>query len=97
MKIEDLRNEIDIVDSEIIALLKKRTDIVKQIGQLKAKTGLPILDADRESKVLEKLLREDGGVLGEEQVLSIFRCIMNGSRQTQAETISGLSREREAA
>lgn len=97
MTLENWRHEIDSIDSELIALLKRRTEIVKQIGILKAQAGLPILDEDRESKVLEKLLREDNGVLGEEQVLSIFSCIMNGSRQSQLNAITELSREREVA
>ena len=52
MKLEEWRKEIDSIDDEIIRLIQQRAKIVKKIGNLEAKAGLPIIDNDREDSVI---------------------------------------------
>ena len=54
-KLENLRKEIDKIDSEIIQLLAKRFEIVKQIGVFKKENKLDVIDNRRFQKVLEKV------------------------------------------
>lgn len=49
-----LRALIDEVDRNIVDLVKKRGEIVRQIGLLKKQEGLPIFDPLREKEQLEK-------------------------------------------
>ena len=37
MKLQELREEIDKLDDEIVALLEKRVQIAKQIGEIKTR------------------------------------------------------------
>jgi len=57
-----LREQIDLIDKEIISLFEKRMDAVALIGQLKAENGKAILDKSREETIICKnksLVRED--------------------------------------
>ena len=55
MPIEELREKIDRIDERILGLLEERVDIVKKIGAVKRKKGLPIDDIDREREVVGRL------------------------------------------
>ena len=46
--IAELRERIDGIDREIIALFNERTDVAAEIGAYKREMGLPVLDAARE-------------------------------------------------
>ena len=54
-KLENLRKEIDKIDSEIIQLLAKRFKVVKQIGVFKKENKLDVIDNRGFKKVLEKV------------------------------------------
>jgi len=53
-KLLSLRNEIDEVDEQLVALLVKRRAITTKVGQLKSETGMPIYAPDREADLLKK-------------------------------------------
>ena len=53
--IAGLREEIDKIDREIVCLLKKRVEITKKIGQLKANRSMDIEDTDREHEVFKNV------------------------------------------
>lgn len=53
--IDDLRSEIDSQNDVIVEAFKKRMKAVKEIGKLKKKEGIPILDSLRENEILEKV------------------------------------------
>ncbi|QJC35436.1 bifunctional chorismate mutase/prephenate dehydrogenase [Enterobacteriaceae endosymbiont of Donacia proxima] len=62
-KIDLLRNQIDILDIDLLNLLKKRLNLVKQIGLIKYKNGLPIYFPEREKKIIE-LRRKEAEQIG---------------------------------
>lgn len=51
---EDLRKQLDEIDSEMRALFEKRLDVVNKIGQYKKDHKLPILDKKREAEIISK-------------------------------------------
>lgn len=55
--LQTLRSEIDLIDEQIVQLLAKRFSVTRQVGQLKAREGLPSVDADREAA--QKLRHEE--------------------------------------
>lgn len=48
------REEIDLIDTEIIRLFEKRMDIVKDVAIYKIANKLSVLDSSRENAMLEK-------------------------------------------
>lgn len=53
--LDELRKEIDEIDQEILKILVRRVDIVKQIGELKNEQNMPIVDEERKEKVLQSI------------------------------------------
>jgi chorismate mutase len=58
--LELLRNEIDVIDSNLIALLAKRMEFVKDIGMLKRDNNMPVLQLGRWKHVLSTRLQNSG-------------------------------------
>ena len=54
-KLENLRKQIDIIDTKIVELFSKRFELVKQIGKIKQKNKIPVVDGNRFQQVLEKV------------------------------------------
>ncbi len=83
MKLEEWRNEIDLLDAEIIKLLNQRAMIVRKIGMLKTKAGLPIIDSDREERIMRNIRLNNQGILEESSLVGIYRKIIYESRLIQ--------------
>lgn len=49
------RADIDALDSQIIALLEKRFDIVREVGAFKTKNGIDIVQSARVDDVLDRV------------------------------------------
>jgi len=54
--IEKLRNEIEKITADMLKLLKTRTDIAKEIGNLKNEQGLTITNESREDELKNKMI-----------------------------------------
>ena len=52
MPLSKLRDQIDAVDQKIIDLLAERLRLVGEVGEVKAKHGLPIYVPEREAAML---------------------------------------------
>ncbi|MBW3004472.1 chorismate mutase [Candidatus Woesearchaeota archaeon] len=52
--LEQYRKQIDLIDSQIIELLKKRESLVEQIKEIKLEQNAPLEDKEREEQVLKK-------------------------------------------
>lgn len=80
-QLNDLRKNIDTIDSEIIHLLCKRFEISKNIGLIKKENNIKILDSNREEEV-----KKSWGSLSEGlNFLPILESILNVSKKVQAE------------
>lgn len=55
MILEDIRKNIDSIDTELVHLLEKRMDLVNQVAAYKKESGKAILDISREQAVLERI------------------------------------------
>ena len=53
MDLTELREQIDAVDAELVALLERRFDVATAIADYKQAHGLPVLDAGRENAKIE--------------------------------------------
>lgn len=58
-KIQELRAELDEVDSKLASLLKRRVEIGRSIVAVKRSEGLPVDDFAREAAVLDRLSAEN--------------------------------------
>ena len=58
MDLKEFRQQIDEIDTKIIALYEQRMEIVKQVSIYKIANNIPVLDASREQLILDKNLNK---------------------------------------
>jgi chorismate mutase len=83
MRIEDCREEIDRIDGELLRLLNRRALLALEIGEMKARAGLPLKDEGREREVLSRSSVANAGPLADGSVARIFRRIIRESRRVE--------------
>lgn len=78
------RNEIDDVDRQLLALLAKRRQITKRVGQIKSEVGMPVFAPDREASLIKER-REEATKQGvsPDLIEDILRRIMQDSYLSQ--------------
>lgn len=81
-ELDDLRGQLDILDTELTTLFVRRQSISRRIGAYKREHHLPVQDAGRE----EQVLHTRGQLAPErrQQVERLFRLLMELSREEQA-------------
>ncbi|MBR2823892.1 MAG: prephenate dehydratase [Clostridia bacterium] len=81
-RIEELRKEIDTIDSGIVDLYRRRMDVAHSIGQYKREHGIPVSDPGRERALLNRL-GEAAGPEHEYGVRALFNLLLSQSRASQ--------------
>lgn len=84
LDLNQLRDQIDALDSELVSILAKRSALTRKVGEFKSKTGLPIYVPSREAQLIETRrgqAREVG--LSEDLIEDVLRRVMRESYQTQ--------------
>ncbi len=76
MDIADWRKKIDEIDGKLVALLGERAHVAKEIGQLKAKSNLPIVEPERAQAVFDRIESLNPGTLPKGSLTRIYQGIM---------------------
>lgn len=84
-RIEELREEIDRIDEELIALFEKRMDTARAIGCIKRENGMGIKNERRELQVKEKCRVNCKNNRYLTYAESMMECIMGACRGIQNE------------
>lgn len=82
--LERFRREIEEVDEALVRLIKKRRDLVVEVGRVKRELGRPVLDPPREARVVRRaaeLARREG--VDEELMRDVVWRIIASARETQ--------------
>lgn len=81
--LSQLRQEIDTIDRQLVALFEQRMAVTRQVGEYKLSQGLPVLDRGREEQVLagKVSLLQDKSLTAD--VIDLFEAIMTISRRQQ--------------
>ncbi len=79
-----LRERIDAIDHEIVALLNERAQIALEIGRVKQQTGRrTVRDAKRETEVLERVTSASAGLFPEPELVALYRKLIAATRRVQ--------------
>lgn len=89
-KLNTLRTKIDVMDHQLIETLGKRMRIADEIGGMKKKQNVSILQTKRWNEVLGKMILEgEEYKLSEEFILKIYKAIHQESINHQKKVIIG--------
>ncbi len=72
MSLDELRKQIDALDSGILDLLNQRMEVVKKVGELKRKTNAVIYRPEREKAIIDRLDKLNQGLLNRSAIEAIF-------------------------
>lgn len=89
MRIDEYRDGIDAADRELVRLLAERLKLTQGIGEVKTMEGLPVLDAARERRVIEKVraLAADFGI-DPWDVERIYERVIEAAKAVQHTTVA---------
>lgn len=82
-RLKSIRSEIDAVDQQLLRLFNERAALSREVGQIKAGNTDIIFQPARERDLLDKLSRDNPGVLPDEHLRAIWREILSSSRALQ--------------
>ncbi len=81
------RKKIDKIDSKIIKLYEQRMRVVKEVTEYKVSHDLPVLDASREAKMLEKNLKKITNEEFKEYYPDVLNGYLSASKKMQGKII----------
>lgn len=78
-----LRERIDALDEQIVALLNERASCALEIGDIKRVVGMAIYQPGREKDVLDHVRRVNDGPLDGDAVMRLFERIIDEARRLE--------------
>ncbi|MGA7110250.1 MAG: chorismate mutase [Terracidiphilus sp.] len=83
MTLEELRNQIDILDRQLVELLSERARAALMIGHLKVATSLPVYEPAREKVIYANVRAANKGPLPDIELTHIYERIIDVMRALQ--------------
>ena len=68
-----LRDQIDAIDLDILALLNRRARVAEQVGEVKRRAGTPFFRPDRVNSLIARLQQANTGPLKDKHVAAVWR------------------------
>jgi chorismate mutase/prephenate dehydratase len=85
-RLKPLRERIDAIDAQLIALLNQRAAIAMEVGEVKKHFNAPVFRPEREQQVIARLQDMSAGPLAADHIGAIWREIMAASRALERTT-----------
>ena len=76
-ELERLRERTAATDAEILELVNRRLELVREIRAHKEANGIAFVDPDQETRLVAKLCELNGGPLSDQGVERLFREILD--------------------
>jgi len=83
MTLEELREQIDVLDRQLVELLSERARAAQMIGQLKAQTSMPVYEPGRERVIYANVRAANKGPLPDIELTHIYERIIDVMRALQ--------------
>lgn len=84
----ELRDEIDVIDKQIVDLYQERMKIATQVAEYKIETGKKVFDKEREDSKLQKLTSYGDSEFNKHGIRELFEQIMAVSRKRQYQLLT---------
>jgi chorismate mutase len=97
MTLEELREQIDVLDRQLVVLLSQRAETALQAGRLKVSTDLPIYEPAREKVIYENVRKANQGPLPDIELTHIFERIIDVMRALQRNELASQRNAQAAA
>lgn len=81
--ITGFREEIDNLDSQLLAFFNRRASLALEIGRIKKVLTLPVYDPAREKRIFERMKNDNPGPLDDGAVVRLFERVIDESRRLE--------------
>ncbi|MBN9655392.1 3-deoxy-7-phosphoheptulonate synthase [Halobacillus litoralis] len=81
--LDQLRSQLDDVNLQLLNLINKRGDLVKEIGQIKEQQGMNRFDPVRERAMLNQLSQHNKGPFEDSTIVHLFKEIFKAALELQ--------------
>ncbi|MBP3458781.1 MAG: prephenate dehydratase [Lachnospiraceae bacterium] len=88
MDLLQLRDQIDVIDRQIVELYENRMDICRQVAEYKIETGKKVFDRVREEEKIRKVKSFTTNEFSSRAVEELFEQIMSVSRKLQYQLLA---------
>ena len=88
MELSELREQLDVIDAQIVALYEQRMDVCRQVAEYKIDTGKKVFDRQREAEKLTKVAALTHNEFNSQGVKELFEQIMSMSRKLQYQLLT---------
>ncbi len=82
--LQELRDGIDALDKELLAVLNRRAALANEVGDIKRAEGSPVFRPEREAQVIAGLQNTNPGPLKNQSIAPIWREVMSACRALEA-------------
>ena len=83
MTIDDIRQAIDRLDSDLLRIFNERASLALAIGEIKKKLDLPVYDPDREKRIFDRMKAANPGPLDDGAIVRLFERVIDESRRLE--------------
>ncbi len=88
MNLDELREQLDVIDSQVVSLLSQRAAIILQVAELKKHHDLPVHVPEREAAIMARLRTLNPGPLHGDVLVRIYRAIIDEMRKFEDEHVT---------
>lgn len=82
-ELSEIRNDIDLIDQQILELFEKRMYHALEVAEYKKEHDLPIFVPEREQEILNQKLQKLSDTSLADYAKQVFECLMDASKQAQ--------------
>ena len=83
MTIDEIRQNIDRLDSELLRIFNERAQLALAIGEIKKGLNLPVYDPAREKRIFERMTAQNPGPLDDQAIVRLFERVVDESRRLE--------------
>ena len=84
-QLNEIRQQIDQIDQQLLTSINQRASLVQTVGKIKQSNQQQpvVFRPERESQILQQLIKQNPGPLNQQQISDIFRAILAVGRTLQ--------------
>jgi chorismate mutase/prephenate dehydratase len=85
MGLDILREQLDIIDEQILSLLSERAEVIMKVANFKRHHDIPVYIPEREASIIERLRTINPGPLPGDAIERIYRAVVEEMRKFENE------------